>query len=85
VIDSNTYFWKEGMDDWKKLFQIDELKGIINSTQTEITESLNRTKIQSAYSLNKDSNVGNFYLGADGLWHVYNPISKTWTSQEEVT
>jgi hypothetical protein len=73
------------MEDWKKVFQIDGLKDLLNSTTTEVSESLLRNKIQTAYALNKDSTVENFYLGADGQWHVYNPINKIWSIQEDVT
>ncbi len=84
VLDSHTYVWKQGMTDWKKIYQIDELKDIIQHNHTEITESITRNKIQSAYLLNNNSSIENYYLGSDSLWHVYNPITKEWTSQENV-
>lgn len=87
AIDTSTYVWREGMDDWKKIFQIEELKDIANVTHTEIQESLIRTKIQSSYNnlgqKIENSNIENYYFGSDGFWHVYNPITKIWTSQEK--
>jgi hypothetical protein len=71
------------MNDWKKLFQIEGLRELLNSTETEIQESFTRNKIQTAYSVNKDSTLDNFYLGADGQWNVYNPVNKTWSVQDE--
>lgn len=84
IIDSHTYVWKEGMQDWAKIFQIEELKDYVNITHSEIAESLTRNKIQSLFSQKFDSTLENFYLSADGLWHIYNPITKTWSKQETV-
>jgi hypothetical protein len=86
-IDTNTYVWKDGMQDWKKIFQIQELKDIVNTTHTEIQESLIRSKIQASFNTatnhkSENNSVENYYFGADGLWHVYNPITKVWTTQE---
>jgi HIV Tat-specific factor 1 len=87
LIDTNTYVWKEGMEDWKKIFQVGELKDIVNTTHTEIQESLIRSKIQASFTTgtshkSENNGVENYYFGADGLWHVYNPITKAWTNQE---
>jgi HIV Tat-specific factor 1 len=89
TIDSNTYVWREGMDDWLRIFQVDELKDIVSTTHTEIQESLIKNKIQTLYAnLSKGENpinnsIDNFFFGADGFWHVYNPITKLWTLQEK--
>lgn len=87
LIDTNNYVWKEGMEDWKKIYQVNELKDIVNTTHTEMQESLIRSKIQASYcsgnNLKSENNlIENYYFGADGFWHVYNPISKVWTTQE---
>lgn len=84
-MDSNTYLWKEDMNEWKKLFQIEELRKLVNTTQTEINESFIRTQIQEAYNEKKENSaVQNYYFGSDGLWHVYNYVNKIWTTQEKV-
>jgi hypothetical protein len=72
------------MEDWKKIYLVDELKGIISNTETEISESITRNKIQTALAMNKDSNIENYYFSADGFWHVYNPITKQWIIQDYV-
>ena len=84
ILDSHTYVWKEGMSDWKKIYQIDELKDIVQHNHTEITESITRNKIQTAYSLNNNPSIDNYYLGADSLWHIYDHLTKEWTTQETV-
>jgi hypothetical protein len=84
MIDSNTLVWKDGMGDWKKMYLVDELKEIICNTETEITESITRNKIQTAYAMNKDSKIDNYYFGVDGNWHVYNPLIKEWSTQDNV-
>jgi HIV Tat-specific factor 1 len=87
TIDSNTYVWREGMNDWKKLYQLNELKDIASTTHTEIQESLIRTKIQNSFNnlgqKIENNAVDNFYFGSDGFWHVFNPITKIWTTQEK--
>ena len=75
------------MSEWKKIFQIDELKDLINTSHTEITESLIRNQIQTSFSIGKpdiNSNKKNYYFSSDGFWHVYNPFMKIWTKQENV-
>lgn len=87
AIDSNTYVWKDGMEDWKKIYQLEYLKDIASTTHTEIQESLIRTKIQNSFNnlgqKIENSAVDNYYFGADGFWHVFNPITKNWTTQEK--
>jgi HIV Tat-specific factor 1 len=87
MIDTNTYVWREGMEDWKKIFQIGQLKDIVNITHTEIQESLIRSKIHASFSTGsslkpENNGIENYYFGADGLWHVFNPITKVWSTQE---
>jgi hypothetical protein len=85
ILDSNSYLWKEGMEEWKKIYQIDELKSLVSSSNTEITESLLRNQIQESYSQKAENNATqNYYFGSDGWWHVYNPVTKSWTQQETV-
>jgi HIV Tat-specific factor 1 len=87
-IDSNTYVWREGMEDWLRIFQVEELKDIVSTTHTEIQESLIKNKIQTVYATfgkgesASNNSIDNFFFGADGFWHVYNPITKVWTIQE---
>lgn len=75
------------MSEWKKIYQIEELKELINTSHTEITESLIRNQIQTSFSVGKpeiNSNKKNYYFSSDGYWHVYNPFMKIWTKQENV-
>ena len=73
------------MSEWKKIYLIDELKDLINTSHTEITESLLRNQIQTSFTVGKpDANKKNYYFSSDGLWHVYNPFMKIWTKQENV-
>ena len=85
TLDSNTYVWKAPMSTWKKIFQVDELKELINSTHTEVKESLIRNQIQMAYeqNLEKQQSIENYFMSSDGFWHLYNPVTKEWTKQEE--
>jgi len=87
MIDTNTYVWREGMEDWKKIYQVGQLKDIVNVTHTEMQESLIRSKIQASFSTSsslksENNGIENYYFGADGLWHVFNPITKVWNTQE---
>lgn len=34
-IKSNSYFWKDGMEEWKPLYQIDVLKSLLNNAVAE--------------------------------------------------
>ena len=86
ILDSHSYVWREGFQDWKKIFQTEDLKELVNDTTTEVMESIMRNKIQSSLSakLESSANQTNFYLGGDGLWHVFNPLTKNWHKQENV-
>jgi HIV Tat-specific factor 1 len=85
AINSNTYVWKDGMSEWRKIYELEELKDIASTTHTEIQESIIKTKIQNSFTLAgqkiENNTVDNFYFGSDGLWHVYNPTTKTWSMQ----
>ncbi len=75
------------MTEWKKIYQIEELKEVISISHTEITESLIRNQIQTSFTIGKqeiNSSKKNYYFSSDGLWHVYNPFLKIWTKQENV-
>ena len=63
---------------------IDELKELVNTSHTEITESLIRNQIQTSFSLKMDNGKKNYYFSSDGFWHIYNPFLKIWTKQENV-
>jgi len=79
------YVWKEGFPEWKKIYIVEELKELINISNSEITESIIRTQIQNAFTGQKfDPGKKNYYFSSDGLWHVYNPFLKIWTKQEHV-
>lgn len=83
-LDSNTYVWKEGLTEWKKIYMLEELKALVNTSHTEITESLIRNQIQTAFNQKLDSGKKNYYFSSDGYWHVYNAYLKIWTKQENV-
>ena len=74
------------MENWKKIYQIDEFKEIISVSNNEIMESLMRSHIQTslAQKLDKVNTNDNFYFGSDGFWHIYNPITKQWYKQSHV-
>jgi len=64
---------------------IEELKDLVNTSHSEMTESIIRTQIQTAFSGQKfDPAKKNYYFSSDGLWHVFNPYLKIWTKQENV-
>lgn len=85
-LNSNSFVWKEGMSDWQKLYTVEDLKDLIITTSNEINESLLRNKIQTIFS-QKDppTHEDNFYLGIDGFWHVFDPKSKQWSTQVNVS
>jgi len=86
ILDSHSYVWREGFQDWKKIYQTEDLKDLVTDTSTEVMESIMRNKIQSSLSQKLESSTTqqNFYLGGDGYWHVFNPVTKTWHKQETV-
>jgi len=72
ILDSHSYVWREGFQDWKKIYQTEDLKDLVTDTSTEVMESIMRNKIQSSLSqkLESSNSQQNFYLGGDGYWHV---------------
>ncbi len=82
-IDSSTYAWKEGFEDWQKIYQIEELKELILDNNSEMKDSINRNKIITM-AQKGDNYLENYFLAGDGLWHVYDLKTKTWSKQSQV-
>lgn len=90
-IRSDTLVSKEGMKDWKKISEVEELVHILNNANTEVTEevikareSIKNMRMPVAASASGASKKKlEPYKTPDGLWHFFDPTVKKWKTSKE--
>ena len=117
---SSQLTWREGMAEWKAIFEIDELKNMLQESKDEITPEVLDTmpkteaeierekedkkeeqarekllekkpekvveKKEEAVTVTGDKQEEEelfYFNNQENVYKVFNPESKTWTSQEE--
>jgi len=86
AIRSDTLVFKESLGGWKKLSEVAELVQLLNIANTEVTEEVLKVRDQlQSLPVVTTSTVGKFapYQSPDGLWHYYDPETKTWRTSKE--
>jgi hypothetical protein len=90
-IRSDTKVFREGMSEWKKITEVDELVQLLNIANTEVTpevlkarEELKNMKTPllsaaAAASLKQKEP----YQSADGLWHTFDRGTQQWRTVKE--